>query len=341
MALSDLTPDAVRSAVEEYQTLGRAKFLKKYGFRQARSYFLVIDEERYDSKAIAGAAHGYLMGREPLESSAFSGGEATVVKTLQELGFVVELGIQQPRNTPWVRDELILALELYLTNSGSPPGKSSIEVARLSLLLKQLGAVLGFPMGEDHRNPNGVYMKVMNFRRFDPSFQSEGKVGLSHGAAGDEHVWKEFSDRKDDLSRAAAEIRRLVLQPELQRFLPDEGQQEAEEGRLISAQHFRRERDPKIAAAKRRQVLAEGKPLMCECCGLVFHDRYGEHGRDFIEVHHTVPLHTYDKGGGTTRLKDLALVCANCHRMIHRKSSWLSVDQLRELIARQHDLPPN
>jgi putative restriction endonuclease len=35
------------------------------------------------------------------------------------------------------------------------------------------------------------------------------------------------------------------------------------------------------------------------------------------------------KDGDTTRLEDLALLCANCHRMIHRASPWLSVEELR------------
>jgi hypothetical protein len=45
--------------VAEYDSLGGAAFMSKYGFGRARSYFLEIDGKRYDSKAIMGAAHGY------------------------------------------------------------------------------------------------------------------------------------------------------------------------------------------------------------------------------------------------------------------------------------------
>jgi hypothetical protein len=39
-------------------------------------------------------------------------------------------------------------------------------------------------------------------------------------------------------------------------------------------------------------------------------------------------------GTGTTQLDDLALVCPNCHRMLHRSRPPLTVEALRELIRR-------
>ena len=89
MALSDLTASAVVKAIEEFDRLGRNSFLKKYGFERARKYVLQKDGHSYDSKAIAGAAHGYLPGHTALKPNEFSGGEATVQRTLEGLGFVV------------------------------------------------------------------------------------------------------------------------------------------------------------------------------------------------------------------------------------------------------------
>ncbi len=34
-----------------------------------------------------------------------------------------------------------------------------------------------------------------------------------------------------------------------------------------------------------------------------------------------------------TRLDDLILICANCHRMIHRRNPWVTPDQLHALVA--------
>ena len=89
MALSDLTASAVIKAIQEFDQLGRDAFLKKYGFGKARSYELRIDGRSYNSKAIAGAAHGYLSGHTALTPDEFSGGEATVQNTLERLGFTV------------------------------------------------------------------------------------------------------------------------------------------------------------------------------------------------------------------------------------------------------------
>jgi hypothetical protein len=90
--LSDLSSrKAVLLAIAEHDRLGRAEFLRRYGFGKARGYFLVYEGRRYDSKAIAGVAHGYQFPDQgPLTSDRFSGGETTVQSKLGELGFVVE-----------------------------------------------------------------------------------------------------------------------------------------------------------------------------------------------------------------------------------------------------------
>ncbi|CAB4712170.1 MAG: EVE domain-containing protein [Actinobacteria bacterium] len=92
MTLADLTdPQAVREATGEFDRIGREAFLAKYGFGQSRSYWLVVDGKRYDSKAIVGAAHGFQFpDRGPLSREEFSGGEDGAVARLRALGFSVE-----------------------------------------------------------------------------------------------------------------------------------------------------------------------------------------------------------------------------------------------------------
>lgn len=89
--LADLTsPDAVRWAMAEFDAIGREAFLTKYGFRPARSFFLIENGRRYDSKAIAGAAYGYQHPqRGPMAGRDFVGGDATVRPKLEGLGFRV------------------------------------------------------------------------------------------------------------------------------------------------------------------------------------------------------------------------------------------------------------
>lgn len=94
MGLSDITSrQPVLDAIAEFNRLKRDQFLKKYGFRRSRSYWLIHDNQRYDSKAIVGVAHGYArpdLG--PLTTKEFSGGEASVRRKLEQLGFRVEVG---------------------------------------------------------------------------------------------------------------------------------------------------------------------------------------------------------------------------------------------------------
>lgn len=87
MTLSDVGRPEVLRAVEEFDRMGKSAFLRRYGFKASRTYFLVVDGRYYDSKAIVGAAHGYLPGQAPLAASEFSGGRAHAAKLLGALGF--------------------------------------------------------------------------------------------------------------------------------------------------------------------------------------------------------------------------------------------------------------
>src|SRR6516162_9807167 len=107
----------------------------------------------------------------------------------------------QPRNPPWSRDELILALNLCVASKGNPPGKNSEGVVELSNLLNKMDSQIAHH-ASDFRNPNGVYMKVMNFRRFDPVYIAQGKKGLQRGNQLEEEVWNNFANHPEKLAMA-------------------------------------------------------------------------------------------------------------------------------------------
>lgn len=114
------------------------------------------------------------------------------------------------QNSDWSWEEHVLALEFYMRNPSSPPSKTSSEIAELSATLWRLGELTGASMNEKFRNPNGVYMKLMNFRRLDPSFQSQGKSGLAAGSMGEEEVWDRYSNDLEGLQAEAQAIRERV-----------------------------------------------------------------------------------------------------------------------------------
>jgi 5-methylcytosine-specific restriction protein A len=74
--------------------------------------------------------------------------------------------------------------------------------------------------------------------------------------------------------------------------------------------------------------------LLCEVCGFDFAAVYGKLGEGFAECHHRLPLAEYD-AEAPTLLEDLAIVCANCHRMLHRSRPMMKVEDLRSLILQR------
>jgi len=87
--ISSLTSrDAVFSAMADYDRLGREAFLERHHFGSAKWWYVFHDGKQYDSKAIVGVAIGIQTGQ-PLTSNDFSGGEGSVVRKLQSLGFTV------------------------------------------------------------------------------------------------------------------------------------------------------------------------------------------------------------------------------------------------------------
>ena len=83
---------------------------------------------------------------------------------------------------------------------------------------------------------------------------------------------------------------------------------------------------------KKKNVFESTGKLDCEVCGFDFKERYGELGEGFAECHHTMPVSKLKKQQ-KTKLSDLSILCANCHRMIHSKRPWLSIDELKEIIS--------
>jgi predicted HNH restriction endonuclease len=102
----------------------------------------------------------------------------------------------------------------------------------------------------------------------------------------------------------------------------------SDEGAARLAVHLTRERDPKLIERKKRSVLAKKGKLTCEICSFNFEARYGELGANFCEVHHVKPL-AHRSANEPTMLEELAIVCSNCHRMLHRRG-LISIEELKD-----------
>ncbi|WP_445678211.1 HNH endonuclease [Psychrobacillus sp. FSL W7-1493] len=104
-----------------------------------------------------------------------------------------------------------------------------------------------------------------------------------------------------------------------------------EEGKRKLRTHLVRERNPKIIKLAKERFKEQYGRLFCEVCDFDFFEKYGELGEDFIEGHHIIPVSELEEGQ-STRVEDIALVCSNCHKMLHRRRPWLNKMELRKLI---------
>jgi 5-methylcytosine-specific restriction enzyme A len=331
VTLADLTPAGVLAAISEFDRLGRDPFLRSTGFGRAKAYYLAHDGRLYDSKAIAGYAHDVSTGT-PLGPGDFTGGDKTVAHRLETLGFTV-LNLSNP---DWTRDEIILACALVEANGWKQLDAHDPRVKALSELLQSPVIHPAAPRNPDFRNPAGVALKTYNVASTHPDYRG----APSNGNRLDKEVLDDFREDPPRMRAMAARIRELLARDEARSSdeLPDLDPADitAGEGGLALRAHLRRERDPRLRRKKITDTKRRGLPIACQICGFDFGHTYGSHGLDYIECHHRTPLHV--TGQTQTRLADLALLCSNCHRMIHRTKRWLTVEELQDLVASQRQL---
>ena len=177
VSLRDVTsPEAVLSAIAEFDRIGRNAFLDKYGFQEARGYFVDYGGVRYDSKPIAAAAHGYQHGK-PLENT-FSGGNATVARQLEGLGF----SVTRPGDPTWSIDvgtvttrAEVAALYGGSTMGGIQPSNSTPNVLVYSDPAS--GTRIGYQYDGADPNEPGVFY-----------YTGEGRVGNQQLTAGNKAI---------------------------------------------------------------------------------------------------------------------------------------------------------
>lgn len=92
--------------------------------------------------------------------------------------------------------------------------------------------------------------------------------------------------------------------------------------------HFRIERNSGVS-----KKVKDFKGYICEACDFNFVDKYGELGRQFIEAHHLTPIANLGIGQFQINIQtDFAVLCSNCHSMIHRLDDPSDLEQLRQII---------
>lgn len=104
------------------------------------------------------------------------------------------------------------------------------------------------------------------------------------------------------------------------------------EGKVVERKHRARERNSAVVnMAKQNFKNLHGK-IFCQACGFDFEKHYGDIGKGFIEGHHLVPVSEM-KQDHKTKPEDIALLCSNCHRMVHKRRPWLKLPELKSLLT--------
>ena len=233
-------------------------------------------------------------------------------------------------NPDWTKDETILALELYQSCGGKLPGGDDPRVIALSDLLRQLPLHPDVIKKPSFRNPDGVAFKLLNLNAVE-----KGK-GLSTSYT-DRATWGELG-HLPEMVRSLSSLIRISAQAvagDLQKFEDEDEDMQFSEGRVATALHLRRERSP---ALRKNLLKARSKkgPLSCDVCAVEPLLKDGNLQEAIFEAHHLTPLAIV--GESNTKLSDVALLCASCHRLIHRvsavKKQWFDVAALKALVSK-------
>lgn len=231
----------------------------------------------------------------------------------------------------WTRDEAILLLDLYAQlSSAAWRGDNTAVVAESEFLNHHRTRLHGDrTFRADHRNPSGVAMELRLCAGLDPNAAGGGMKNVSRTLRA---AWAEFEADPQRRASTARAIRGLLGEgssPDPAEISGDPEEDEFPEGRLLFGEHRRRERSGSLV--RRAKLNAGGSPR-CAVCRFDFATTYGDVGEGFIEAHHTRPVSELI-AGEKTRLKDIALVCSNCHSMLHRRRPWLGPSELAQLLG--------
>ena len=231
-------------------------------------------------------------------------------------------------NPKWTRDETILALDLYFDCGGSIPTRNDPRVMKLSAILQHLPYHDRATRRESFRNPDGVAFKLQNLRSVET-----GK-GLKNVSRMDREIWAELGSDRERTKKVAELIRRDLAFAKSLGSEPTEDDDEFFEGRIVTQIHKRRERNPNL----RKRLLATRRgigQLTCDMCGNYSKSRITTFEDAAFEAHHLVPVAMVAER--KTRLVDLALLCAGCHRLVHRaiavEKRWLSIGEARGVLG--------
>jgi 5-methylcytosine-specific restriction protein A len=336
--------NAVLAAINEFNELGRDKFLKKHGFDHALYYFIEYESNQYDCKPILCAAYYYQFNKLLKDRRATNGVKAKVQPHLKGLGFKV-IDRRSPTSLKVITsieeiEQNLSLFEDYLC------GDVSDEAQQFAYGLVKKGACfIAYKINSECRFAPSRYVGYAD-NSMTTHNGNQNIDGRETNSAIDRVLGRTLAPNNDLETEYLSFCGKLGIKPNnkqrkywllnikhgdfKQNSNSDEG---FPEGKVVERIHKARERSAKLIRVARETFLKNHKKLYCIVCGFDFEEVYGKRGEGYIEAHHTIPVSEM-KEGHETKPEDIALVCANCHRMLHRTRPWLKMNELKELLKK-------
>lgn len=174
---------------------------------------------------------------------------------------------------------------------------------------------------------------IRDGKRYPPKFVISKAYGLKHGKDWPSDSFGGGPEANNFLLFHKFDIYEVLRKPYRRVMLEAvaEVSRHFVEGKKVSGWRTWKRREAKAGQVAKNQRLKDTGDLQCDVCGFSFQGVYGDLGLGFIEAHHKVPLKSF-KAEKTIRVTDLALLCSNCHSMVHRTDPSTTVAELKAIV---------
>lgn len=219
---------------------------------------------------------------------------------------------------PWIRDEVILALNAYIHSANKTFNIGSTETKQLSGILKELPIKFRTEKPNDFRNENGIHFQMSKLHTFLCSKSHSIHIGYIFKRVVEEY----WSNNRDELNKVAEAILFASIKlRERSETVPVEWP-DWPEGKILHYYHIYLEKTHRNGI---------DKVDTCQLCGMSADVVYRNSMSCFLETH-LVANPTECQRNSIGKCNWIVL-CPNCHKAVHWYRPWLSAQHMKNILV--------
>ncbi|MEJ2905149.1 hypothetical protein WAE58_22075 [Pedobacter panaciterrae] len=233
------------------------------------------------------------------------------------------------KNPNWIRQELILALDLYFDLDQGQMHKSNEKVIVLSDLLRKLSVHKNIPDIKKFRNPSGVARRLGNFKAMDSGYAGDG---LSNSGKLAKTIFDEYRMHRGKLKEEADLIKQFTNNVGEERLAePIMPYVSSKERDFKFNYHKNMELNP-LTLRLKKNTIKTGEISTCFVCNMNSLNTYGTLGDDLMELHY---IGVIDESSLTREVNpdDFIFVCPSCHKLLDIHYTIITASDLRNIIT--------